>query len=452
MKDRELMGTAKISSLLLKFALPATVGMLVNAIYNIVDRIFIGNADYLGSNGLAGVTIAFPIMMVIMAVALMCGVGGSTLFSINLGERKYDRVKRIIGNSFSLAILTTLTCAILIFIFIEPILINFGASETVLPYAKDYLQIILIGAIFQGINMTGNNLIRADGSPKIAMLSILLGAGVNIALDPIFIYILQWGMTGAALATIIGQFCSTIWVLNYFIRGKANFKLSLKDMIIIPSLGLKILTTGLPSFFIQVAGSVLNVVLNASLLAYGGDLAISAMGIVNSVQTLLLMPIIGLNQGALPIIGFNFGANNLSRVKETAKFATFSATVIAVIGFIIIRLFSAQIIMAFNQDPELVALGSKMLLAWFLCLPVIGIGMVLSNFFQAIGKVIPAIFLSLSRQIIILIPLILILSKNYGLDGLIYAAPISDVLSTTLTLIVFTITIKKLSKKAILTE
>lgn len=452
MKDRELMGTAKISSLLLKFSLPATVGMLINALYNIVDRVFIGNSGDLGSNGLAGITIGFPIVMIIMAVALMCGVGGSTLFSINLGEKNYGRVRKIIGNSFSLAIITALICAIVIYIFIDPILIQFGASETVLPFAREYLQIILLGAVFQGINMTGNNLIRADGSPKIAMLSILLGAGVNIILDPIFIYVFRWGMTGAALATIIGQFCSTIWVLYYFTKGKGNYKLSFSTMTLEPKLALNIMITGLPSFFIQVSNSALNAILNATLIMYGGDISISAMGIVNSVQTLMLMPVIGINQGALPIIGFNYGANNLSRIKETIKIATIMATIITCLGFIVTRLFSQEIIMAFNQDPELVALGSKMLIYWFMCLPVVGLGMVGSNYFQAIGKVIPAIFLSLTRQIILLIPLIVILSSFIGLDGIIMAQPISDVISTILTVILLLISLKRLEKKTILTE
>lgn len=452
MQDREIMGTAKISSLLLQFSLPATVGMLINAFYNIVDRIFIGNASDLGSNGLAGVTIGFPVVMIIMAVALMCGVGGSTLFSISLGEKKYDRAKSILGNSFILAIISAISFCVIIYIFIDPILLQFGASETVLPFARQYLRIILLGGIFQGINMTGNNLIRADGSPKIAMLSILLGAGVNIILDPIFIYVFKWGMTGAALATIIGQFCSSIWILNYFTRGRSNYKLELKYMVLKKALALKILATGLPSFFIQVSNSALNAILNTTLLVHGGDIAISAMGIVNSVQTLMMMPIIGINQGALPIIGYNYGANKLGRIKETIKIALMMATTIAVLGFIATRLFAPQIIMAFNQDPELVALGTRIIHYWFLCLPILGFQLVGSNFFQAIGKVVPAITLSLTRQVILLIPLILILSSKFGLTGIMVSAPIADFLSTILTVTFFIITMKKLSKKTILNQ
>ena len=452
MENRSMMGTTKIPSLLLKFALPATIGMLLNAIYNIVDRVFIGNSPDLGSNGLAGVTICFPIMMIMMAIALMCGVGGATLFSINLGEKNYQNVKKIVGNAFSLAIISAIILAVVVYLFIDPILINFGASTTVLPYAREYMQIILLGAVFQGINMTGNNLIRADGNPLISMLSIFLGTGINIILNPLFIYGFHWGMTGSALATITGQFISTIWIIYYFTKGRGNYKLTLSNMNLNRHLSLKILATGLPSFFIQTAGSVLNIVLNASLLRYGGDIAISAMGIVNSVQTLLLMPIIGINQGSLPIIGFNYGANNLQRVKETVKIAALMATLLCFIGFITVQLFSKEIIMFFNQEHELVALGSQMLRHWFLALPIIGFGIIGGNFFQSIGRVIPAIFLSLTRQLLMLVPLVLILGANFGLNGLIYAAPISDVLSTTLTIILFSITIRKLPKKAIQSE
>lgn len=451
--SRTIMGSAKIGSLLWQFSLPATVGMLVNAAYNIIDRIFIGNSGYLGTDGLAGITISFPIMMILMAIATMCGVGGSTLFSIRLGEKRYEDVKKIVGNAFALAILLMFVIALIMHFTMTPMLVAFGASENVLPYAKEFLSIFLLGAVFQGINMTGNNLIRADGSPKIAMLSLLLSAGVNIILDPIFIYWFRWGMAGAALATVIGMLCSTVWILSYFLNKKrTNFPIQRKYFKLNRKLSLQILSTGTPSFCIQMGGSVLNVVLNATLVKYGGDLAISAMGIVNSIQTLILMPMIGINQGSLPIIGYNFGANKIDRTIETVKLATLASCTIGVIGWIITRVFSNEIIMIFNQDPALVELGSKMVFYWFLALPVIGIGMVGSNFFQSIGKVIPAIFLSLSRQIIMLIPLIILLANWHGLDGLIVASPIADVLSTVLTLILLAINLKKLKNNTLVSK
>ncbi|MDR3214759.1 MAG: MATE family efflux transporter [Bacilli bacterium] len=443
MENYNLMKNAKITTLLWKFSLPAIVGMFVNALYNIIDRIFIGNAYDLGTNGLAGMTVVFPIMMIIMAVSLTCGVGGATLFSISMGEKKYKKAKAIIGNAFALAIILTFIIGITFFIFMDPILLNFGASPTVLPYAKSYLEIILLGSIFQGFNMTGNNLIRANGSPKTSMLSIILGVVINTILAPIFIYGFKLGMAGAGLATIIGMFSSTLWIYYYF--NKSQHKFSLKSLIIKKDLSISILLTGLPAFFIQFAGSAFNIVLNANLIKYGGDIAVSSMGLVNSVQTLIALPIIGMNQGSLPIIGFNYGAKDYHRVIETIKITAIIATIIALAGFILTHTLNEQIIMVFNKDQELVKMGSSFLFVWFLAFPIVGLGMVGGNYFQAIGKVGPAIFLSLTRQVIILIPLILILPHFFGLNGIVYAQPIADVISTIIGICFLITSLKRLS-------
>lgn len=446
MKERERIGTVSITRLLFEFSLPATIGMLINAIYNIVTRIFIGNSPDLATNGLAAATVSFPILMIIMAVALMFGVGGSTVFSIALGKKEYAKVEQILANSLSLAILSTGIISIIFLIFLEPILVIFGASDVVFPYAKDYMTFVLIGGVFQGITMWGNNLIRADGSPNIAMLSILLGSLVNIILHYIFIFMFGWGMSGAGLATIGGLLSSSLWILHYFTSKKANTKLVFSKMIIKRTLALNIMVIGLPSFFIQFSNSIWNTVLNSTLLDYGGDIAISAMGIVATFQTLLLMPIIGINQGALPIVGYNYGAKKYDRVKETIKKAALIATVICIIGYGIIQLFPEQIIKAFNQEPKLVELGVYMLKTWFMVLPIVGLGMVGANYFQAIGKVKPAIFLTISRQIIILLPAILILSHFFGLEGIVHAGPLADVLSTIMILVFVYFAFKHLGK------
>lgn len=446
MELRERLGVSNISRLLFEFSLPATIGMLINAIYNIVTRIFIGNSPDLATNGLAAATVSFPVIMIIMAVSLMCGVGGATVFSIALGKKEYEKVERILANSLSLVILSTGILSIIFLLFLEPILMLFGASEIVLPYAKDYMMFVLIGGVFQGITMWGNNLIRADGSPKIAMYSVLLGSVVNIILHYVFIFIFQWGMIGAGLATVGGLLSSSIWVLYYFIFGKSNTNLVFKKMAIKKPLALNIMIIGLPSFFIQFSNSVWNTVLNSTLLDYGGDIAISAMGIVATFQTLLLMPIIGINQGALPIIGYNYGAKKFGRVKETVKKAAIIATIISVSGYTLIQFFPTQIISLFNQDPKLVELGVYMLTTWFMVLPIVGINMVGANYFQAIGKVKPAIFLTISRQIIILLPAILILSRLFGLKGIVHAGPVADSLSTILVLIFIYFAFKNLGK------
>lgn len=444
MENYSLMKNAKITSLLWKFSLPAIVAMLINALYNIIDRVFVGHAVDLGTNGLAAMTVVFPIFMIIMAVSLTCGVGGAALFSISMGEKKYKKANNIIGNAFALAIILNLLIAVFFFIFMDPVLRKFGASEVVLPYSKAYLAIILGGAVIQGWVLTGNNLIRANGSPLISMLSIILGVCLNCVLAPLFIYVFKWGMTGCGLATVMGMFCSAVWVYHYFYKSQHHF--TFKKLRLRKDLSKGIIMTGLPAFCIQFAGSAFNMVLNASLIKYGGDIAVSSMGLVNSIQTLLVLPIIGLNQGALPIIGFNYGAKIYQRVIDTVKITMVIATVMAVVGFIITHSLNKEIIMIFNHDPDLIKMGSTFLWIWFLCFPVVGIGMVGGNFFQSIGKPLPAIILSLTRQVIILIPLIFLLANVYKLHGVVMAQPIADVSSTLISATCLYISLRKLKR------
>jgi len=444
MEHENPLGIEKISRLLIKFSIPATVGMIVNSLYNIVDRIFIGNSSDLGANGLAGITICFPIMILLLAISLLFGVGGATLFSIKLGQNKQEEAENVLGNAFVLLVIFGFTFMILGQIFLKPILLLFGASETVLPYSIEYMRIILFGAIFQTVGLGLNNFIRADGNPKIAMLTMFLGAGTNILLDPLFIYVFRMGMAGAAIATILSQLISAVWVVLYFIGKHSKNKLKYMYMKLEPHITAKITSLGLPSFFLQLATSLLNITLNRNLLAYGGDIAISGMGVINSLQTILLMPVIGINQGVKPIISFNFGAKKYSRVKAAVNLAILAATGIVVTGYIITRLFPEQLIRLFNQDPELIEFGSNALISWFLLLPVVGFQIIASNFFQAIDRPNSAIFLTLSRQVIFLIPAIIIFPKLWGLNGLMHAAPFSDFLSAIITGVWFYFSIIKL--------
>jgi len=442
------LGEEKVSKLLLKFSVPAIVGMMVNALYNVVDRIYIGNSVDLGSNGIAGITIGFPITIIFMSLGMLFGVGGATLFSMKLGEKKNEEAENVLGNSLVSLIAAGTVVMILSQIYLEPLLKFFGASETVLPYSMEYMRIILYGAVFQIIGMGMNNFIRADGNPKIAMITMFFGAGTNIVLDPIFIYVFKMGMSGAALATVISQFLSASWVILYFVGKKSRNKLKVKYMKLKSSVILKIVSLGLPGCLMQLANSVLNAALNKSLIVYGGDIAISGMGIINSIQTILIMPIIGLNQGVQPIISFNYGAKKYDRVKTAANLAIKVATIIVVIGFLIIRLFPRQMISMFNREPELIDFGSYALKAWFLCMPVIGFQIIASNFFQAIGKYKSAMFLTLTRQVILLIPAILIFPRFFGINGLLHAAPFADFFSALLTGIWFTKAIKALDKES----
>lgn len=448
MKKKNPLGENKISKLLIQFSVPAIVGMMANALYNIVDRIFIGNKVDLGALGIAAITVSFPIMIILMALGLLFGIGGATLFAIKLGQKKEEEAEKAMGNAFSLLLLAGLTFTIFGQLFLTQILTLFGASVEVLPYAKEYMRIIFLGASFQIISMGMNNFIRADGNPKIAMLSMFLGAGINLILDPIFIFVLDMGMAGAAIATVISQICSSIWVVGYFFSKRSRSKLKRANMRLRKALILTIISLGIPVFTLQLANSLLNVVLNKTLIAYGGDLGISAMGIVNSLQTLLIMPVIGINQGVLPIISFNFGARQFDRVKEAAKLGILAASALVMIGYLATRFFPTQLVSLFNHEPDLLRLGSFALRRWFLFAPLIGFQIIGANFFQAIGRPRSAMFLTLSRQVIFLIPAILIFPLFWGLEGILFAAPFADMLSTLVTAFFFYYGIKNLEKNA----
>ncbi len=438
------LGSEKIGTLILKFSVPAIIGMVVSATYNIVDRIYIGNAADLGPNGLAGITVSFPLMLIQLAIGVLFGVGGATLFAIRLGQKKPQEAEQVLGNALVLLVVTGLSYTIFGEVFLNPILQLFGASETVLPYAADYLRVIFLGSVFQIVSLGMNHFVRADGSPKIAMMTMFIGAGINIVLDPVFIYGFGWGMAGAAWATILAQAVSATWVVLYFIGKRSHHHLHKVNLRIQPALIQQIAALGLPGFLLQLASSVLNTVLNKSLLTYGGDLAISGMGVINSVQTFLVMPVIGLNQGVQPIVSFNFGAHQIQRVREAILKAMGIATVIVGTGFLVTRFFPSLLVALFNRDAALMAFTVPALSTWFLMLPVVGFQILGANFFQAIGRYKTAMVLTLTRQVLILIPAVLILPMLYGLQGILYAAPIADGLAAVLTLIVFLKALKEL--------
>ena len=420
------MENGKILPLLVELSVPAMIGMLVNAIYNIVDRMFIGNAPQLGSLGLAGITISFPVTLILMALSLMAGVGGATRFSIALGAKQHDDAKYYQGNALMITVLFGLFFMIIGNIFMNPMLKILGASDQVLPYAKSYLSIILFGAVFQCVALCGNNFSRAQGNAKNAMISQMLGAGFNILFDYILIVQFSFGMEGAALATIGGQFLSMVWQLAFLFGKRSLITCKLAHMKLKKQIAFMVVKTGLPAFFMQLSTSLLNIVINGTLGTYGGDIAISTVGIITSIQTLMLMPLTGMTQGQQPIISYNFGAQNYKRVKDTLRYTIIGASIIAITGFLVIQLFPQMIISAFNQEADIIALGGNALRIWFICLPIVGCQMMCANFFQSIGMVKQSSFLNLLRQCILLIPLILLLSMIVGLYGVFIAVPIAD--------------------------
>lgn len=426
------LGNEKVSRLLFKFAIPAIVGMLVNALYNIVDKIFVGQG--VEPLAIAGIAVGLPINILMMAFGMLVGVGATSLISLRLGEKRVEEAELILGNAMVLSVTIYFIISMIGLVFLEQILRLFGASNAVMPYAKDYMKIILAGGVFQGIAFTMNNFIRADGNPQIAMGTMLIGAFLNIVLDPIFIFKFNMGIKGAAIATVISQIVSAIWVLRYFFGGKSMLKVRRKNFKVKPAIVRNIIAIGSAPFAMQIASSILNVIMLNALGEHGGDLAISAISAINSISMLILMPVFGINQGAQPIIGYNYGAKNFDRVKQTLKYAILAATTVVTSGFIITRLFGSQLIGLFGKsNTEFIDIGTEGLHIFLLMFPVVGFQIVSSNYFQAIGKPRQAMLLSLSRQVLLLIPLILILPKFYGLKGIWMAAPISDIGSTVLT-------------------
>lgn len=426
------LGEARILPLLVKFSVPAVVGMLVNALYNVVDRIFVGWG--VGEDGIAGITIGFPLMIIMMAFSMLIGIGATALISMRLGEKRKEEAELIAGNALSLLVIVAVVITGFGLIFMDPLLKLFGASEEILPYAKEYLTVILIGGIFQNIGFGMNNFIRGEGNPKIAAATMLIGAALNTILDPIFIFKFGMGVRGAAIATIISQAASAAWVLYYFLGGKSLIRIHLKNLKVKVKVMFEIFAIGSAPFAMQLAASVLNIILNNSLMSYGGKTAVAAMGIISSISMLILMPVFGINQGAQPIIGYNYGAKNFNRVKETLKYAMMAASAIVVLGFAIVQLFPAQLISLFSKnDQTLIGIGSVALRIFLIMLPLIGFQVVGANYFQSVGKPKQAMILSLSRQVLVLIPALIILPRFFGLYGIFFAGPVADFVSSVVT-------------------
>lgn len=451
--NTEQLGGESVYKLLVKFSVPAIIGLVVNAMYNVVDRIFIGNG--VGSLGIAAITISFPVMLIVIAFGVLTATGSSSLLSLKLGGQHIHEAEVIVGQAITLLSSGALFITFVGLIYLEPILKIFGASPEVLPYAKDYLQIILIGGVIQCLGYVLTNFARAEGSPNIAMFSLIIGAVTNIVLDYIFIFIFNWGIKGAAIATVLAQLVSAIWILHYYLSGRSVLRIRIKNFKPQKKVLIAMLTLGLGPFAMQLAASLLNVLLNQSLSFYGGDTAISGFGIVYSLISLLLMPVFGISQGVQPIIGYNYGAKRYDRVKEALLLSTIGATIVVTVGFIITRVYPHELIALFNaQDQELISLGTKSLRIFLMFLPIVGFQVIGANYFQAVGKPKQAMLLSLSRQVLLLVPALFILPRFFGLDGILMAGPISDVVATIMTGICLVIELKSLQpgEKKVLNE
>lgn len=440
------LGQEKISRLLWRYFLPAFVGVIMNATYNIVDRIFIGQG--VGSMALSGLSVVFPIMLVVMAFGMLIGMGSGVQVSINMGRKDYARAEKVLGNGFFMMVVVGILVSCIGFVIKTPMLRLFGAAPETIGYAQEYLNIILLGSVFQLVGFGLNNVIRAEGNARIAMLSMLLSGGINLVLDPIFIFVFDMGVKGAAYATIIAMIALDIWVLAHFLSKRSIIRLRLPN--IKPDwkiVGL-ILSIGMSPFIMQLGSSAVNALFMNQLIKHGGDLAVGALGIIASVAQLLVMSMVAINMASQPIVGFNFGARNFERVKQTVKQGIIAATAIGVFGWLIVQLFPHFIVRLFNSDDQvLFGIADKGLRIFLAALPLIGFQVIAANFFQNIGKAKTAAFLSLLRSLIILVPALLILPEIYGLRGVWLCSPFADITSAIITGSFLWWQIKKLGKE-----
>lgn len=442
------LGTAPVASLLAQYALPAIVAMIASSLYNIVDRIFIGNG--VGPYAIAGLSIAMPIMNLTTAFGSMLGVGSSTLISIRLGQKRREEAQQVLGTTLLLNILVGLAVCVCGLIWLEPILRLFGASEQVLPYAKEFMQIILIANVFNHNFLGFNAVMRATGYPRKAMLSTFITVLVNLVLAPIFIFAFDWGIRGAALATACAQFTGFVWVMIHFCSKRHDIHFEWKYIRLRLKVIGGIISIGSSNFLMHACTCLMVIILNSSLVHYGGaegDMAIAAYGICNSVVMLFLMVVIGLNQGMQPIVGYNFGARLNARMMRAYQLTIVVASVVTTAGFLIGELFPRTIVSLFTNDETLIRLSTTCLRTILISFPVVGFQMVTTTFFQSVGKAAWSIFLSLSRQLIFLIPGLIILPRIFGFPGVWAALPTGDILASMLTLIVIALKIKQFSPK-----
>ncbi|MDD2247441.1 MAG: MATE family efflux transporter [Proteiniphilum sp.] len=442
--NRELeFQTKKISKLVWDYALPGIVGTTVNALYNVIGRIFIGQG--VGALAISGLAITFPVMTLTSSIGMLVGSGAAARISISLGKKDKLTSEQILGNSLLLTIILNAIFISLFIIFLDPILMAFGASKLTLPYARDYLQIVLIGNVFVSLCYNFNAMMRASGYPKKAMFTMLIGAVFNLILTPLFLYVFDLGIKGVAWATVISMFIGMLFVMHHFTRINSLIRLRWRYIRLNKKIILSIISIGLSPFSMQVAGSAVAVLMNQSLLLYGGDLAVGAYGIINTVLMIFLMIILGLNQGTQPIIGYNYGARNFTRVLETLSYSLKVATVITILGFVCGQFFPGIFAAAFTTDTELLSITERGIRISIAALPLVGFQIVASSFFQSLGYAAKSIIQSLSRQLIFLVPGIIIFPRYLNLDGLWIAIPVSDTLAALLSLYLLIIQIRHLN-------
>lgn len=427
-KNPTELGTEKIGKLLVQYAIPAIIAMTASSLYHITDSIFIGHG--VGALAISGLAITFPLMNLAAAFGSLVGAGAATLLSIRIGQKDYQTANIILGNELTLNVIFGIGFSVITYIFLDPILYFFGASEATIPYARDFMHVILIGNVVTHLYMGLNAMLRSAGKPDKAMFATILTVVINLVLNPLFIFVFEWGIKGSALATVISQTIMFIWQLKFFSNKKGFIYIQKSAFKLQKRIVSDALSIGLSPFLMNAVACLIVIVINQGLLRTGSDLAVGAYGIVNRISFLFIMIVMGLNQGMQPIAGYNFGAMLYKRVNEVLKKAIFVATGVTTFGFVVVYFFAEGIASLFTSDTELIKIASNGLRIVFLTYPIIGFQMVTSNFFQSIGMVGKAIFMSLSRQLLFLLPCLLILPDYWGIDGIWYSMPVADLISS----------------------
>lgn len=438
MKHQNPLGAEKIESLLIKFTIPSIIAMMVSSLYNIVDQFFIGRS--VGILGNAATNVAFPLTIVCTALALLCGIGGAANFNLAMGKKDEKKATSFVGASIAMMLLSGIILTIIVVVFRKPFMIAFGATDQVLQYALEYTHITALGFPFLIVTIGGSNLIRADGSPNYSMACTLIGAIINTILDPIFIFTFKMGIAGAAWATIIGQIVSGIMVLLYLVRFK-TVSIPFSSLIPTKAAWMPIIVLGIAPFFNQMAMMLVQVVMNNTLTYYGGlssygsEIPMACVGIISKVGMIFFSTVIGISQGIQPIISYNYGAGNGKRVKDTYQKAIIASTVISIIAFLLFQLFPREIISIFGSgSEEYFAFAEKFFRVYMFFTFINGIQPITANTFTSIGMSGKGVFLSLTRQIIFLLPLLVILPMFMGIDGVMFSAPIADAIAAIVSL------------------
>lgn len=449
-KETLALGTRPVGHLLMQYALPAMVAMTAASLYNIIDRVFIGQV--VGPMAISGLAITFPFMNLGAAFGAAVGVGSSTSISVKLGQRDYQTAEQLLGNTVTLNLIIGIAFSVVSLLFLDPILRFFGASDHTLPYARAFMQIILLGNVVSHMYYGMNAVLRAVSKPREAMIATILSVGLNIIFDFVFIYWWRWGIRGAALGTVVAQSIALTWQMRFFADKRQLLHLKRGIYRLKGSLVKLILSIGVSPFLMNATACIIVIFMNNQLVRYGGDLSVGAYGVANALAVVFMMFVMGLNQGMQPIAGYNYGSQQFDRLRRVVDISIIAGVCIMTVGWLVAMFLPNAVARLFTSDPQLTRLSVKAIRINMLMFPLVGAQMVITTFFQCIGKVKLSIFLSLSRQLIILLPLLLLLPLFFGIDGVWYSLPSSDFLAAVIAAVTMMLFTRKLNKEIQLTQ